>query len=151
VRTANREPRIARRVLALLCLLAILAIRLEPRLMRLPFMDRKPISEMLTQYPDAGWQPYPRFLEGVRARTRSGDSIAVIVPKMKWDDGYSYAYYRATYFLTGRTVLPLVTADDRPHPENFRDARYIAVWRTHLPPGPQTVVWSGHGGVLLRH
>lgn len=119
--------------------------------MRLPFIDRKPIAEMFTRYPDREWEQYPRFLEGVRERTRGGDSIALIVPKMKWDDGYSYAYYRASYFLAGRTVLPLITSDDRPHPENFRDARYIAVWRTSLPQGRRVLVWSGEGGVLLRH
>jgi hypothetical protein len=139
-----------RRVLALLCLLAIVGIRLEPRLLRLPFIDRQPIAEMFRRYPDAGAELYPRFLEGVRARTASGDSIAIVIPKMKWDDGYSYAYYRASYFLAGRRVLPLITPDDRPHPENFRDAKYIAVWHAKLPRGRRSVVWSGDEGMLLR-
>ena len=63
--------------------------------------------------PTAQWPDYPRFLEGVRAHTqagrhdrhhRSGDGVG---------GGYSYAYYRASYFLTGREVLPLVTPDER--------------------------------------
>ncbi len=126
-----------RRIAAFLCLLAIVALRVEPQLLRLPFMNRQPISAALTRVPDRAWPEFPRFLEAVRAQTRPGDSIAVIVPGMKWDEGYSYAYYRASYFLAGRDVLPLVTADGRTHPENFRAARYIAVWR-------------GDRGVLLR-
>ncbi len=140
-----------RRILAFFWLLVIVALRVEPLLLRLPFVDRKPLSIALTRLPDGMWQQFPRFLDGVRQRTGDGDAIAVIVPTMKWDDGYSYAYYRASYFLSGRQVLPLVTADDRPHPENFRAARYIAAWPSNLSAGRGVVVWQGEGGVLLRH
>jgi hypothetical protein len=139
-----------RRILALLFLFAILALRIEPQFLRLPFLDRTPIRAALTRNPDWRSQQFPRFLEGVRARTRNGDVIAVVVPAMKWDDGYSYAYYRASYFLAGRQVLPLVTSDDRPHPENFQAAQYIAAFGTNLPQFHGMVVWAGDGGVLLR-
>jgi hypothetical protein len=139
----------ARRVLAFTCLLAIVALRIEPQLLRLPFSDRTAFAAGLTRYPDRGWPQYPRFLEGVRAQTHDGDSIALIVPMMNWDGGYSYAYYRASYFLAGREVLPVLTADDQLHPENFRSARYIAAWHSRLPPG-RSVVWRGEGGELLR-
>ncbi|HEY8133496.1 MAG TPA: hypothetical protein VII12_16590, partial [Thermoanaerobaculia bacterium] len=83
--------------------------------------------------------------------TQNGDSVVIVVPMLKWDEGYSYAYYRASYFLAGREVLPLVTPDDRPHPENVRTARYIAGWHMRRQPGLGEVVWEGEGGVLLRH
>jgi hypothetical protein len=153
VQAANREPRTAirdpRRILAFACLLAIVALRIERQLLQLPFTNRRMLSTILT--PDGNWQQYPRFLQQVRAHTRNGDSVVIVVPILKWDDGYSYAYYRASYFLAGREVLPLVTADDRPHPENLRAAHYIAGWHMTRQPGLGEVVWEGEGGVLLRH
>jgi hypothetical protein len=43
--------------------------------------------------PDGQWEQYPRFLDGVRAHTKPGDRIAIVVPSMTWDGVYSYAYY----------------------------------------------------------
>lgn len=140
-----------RRILALLCLFAIVALRIEPQLLQLPFIDRTSLVSALARLADGTWQQYPRFLQQVRARTREGDSITAIVPTMKWDDGYSYAYYRASYFLAGRQVLPLITSDDHFHPENFRAVRYVFVWRTPVDGRMGAVVWAGEGGVLLRH
>ena len=141
----------ARRVAALLAILAIIALRIEPQLLQLPFVSRQGLTSALLRWPDGAWQQYPRFLQEVRARTNDGDTIAVIVPTMKWDDGYSYAYYRASYFLTGRQVLPLITSDDSSHFENFRAARYVAVWHRAIHPRMGEVVWRGEGGVLLKH
>ena len=139
-----------RRILAIAALAAIIAVRLEPRLLRLPFIDRTSFAQFYARFADRLWPEYPRFLEGVRAHTRPGDKIAIVVPSLRWDEGYSYAYYRASYFLAGREVLPLADAKDRLQPANFRAARYVAVWRTELPAPRYAVVWSGHGGVLLR-
>jgi hypothetical protein len=139
-----------RRLLALLCLAAIVALRVEPQLLRFPFAERATLSRWLTRFPDRLWPQYARFLEGVRAQTSNGDSIALVVPGMKWDEGYAYAYYRASYFLSGREVLPLVDPGDRLHPENFRAAKYIAAWRSNLPEGRHTIIWRGEGGVLMR-
>jgi hypothetical protein len=144
-----------RRVLALLAVCAIVALRIEPQLLQLPFVSRGTLSAILSRWPETqmpgDWLRYPRFLQQVQARTNEGDTIAVIIPTMKWDDGYSYAFYRASYFLTGRQVLPLITSDDRSHLENFRAARYIVVWHRPVHPGMGAVVWQGEGGVLLKH
>ena len=70
---------------------------------------------------------------------------------MNWNGGYADAYYRASYFLAGREVLPAVTWDDRPHPENVRAARYVAAWQLNVQPaGRGALVWRGEGGELLR-
>jgi hypothetical protein len=144
----HRSSLTPRRFVALTAFLAIIALRVEPQLLNLPFQDRAPLAQAFNGYADRLWPQYPRFLEGVRAHTRPGDRVAVIVPSMQWDSGYSYAYYRASYFLTGREVLPLVLAEDVPHSENFRAAKYVAVWNAAPPPGE--VVWRGEGGVLLK-
>jgi len=138
-----------RRVLALALLAALVVVRVEPRLLRVPF-QRAYFAHFYAAFADRLWPQYPRFLEGVRAHTREGDSIAVVVPTLDWDGGYSYAYYRASYFLTGREVLPLSDRDNHLQLLNFRSARYIAVWNTSMPQAHFTTVWRGDGGVLLR-
>jgi hypothetical protein len=139
-----------RRVLALVALAAVVLLRLEPQLLRLPFINREFLARGLTAYPDRLAPQYPRFLKAVRERTRNGDSIAIVVPMVRWDDGYAYAYYRASYLLAGREVLPLITSDDRAHQENFNGARYVAAWRWNVPSTKHVVVWRGEGGTLLR-
>lgn len=121
----------------------------EARLLQMPFIDRTSFARAMAAYPDRLWPEYPRFLEGVREHTKPGDSIAVIVPGMGWDDGYSYAYYRASYFLTGREVLPLVTPENGRLMENFRGAKYIAAFGVRLRV-PADVVWQSEHGALLR-
>ena len=138
-----------RRALLILSLAAIVAMCIEPRLLQMPFVDRGPYARALAVFPDRQWPQYPRFLEGVRAHTRPGDTIAVVVPAMGWDEGYSYAYYRASYFLTGREVLPLVDPENRQLPQNFRAARYVAAFGMTLR-APADVIWRGEGGTLSR-
>jgi hypothetical protein len=138
-----------RRALTLLCLAAIVVLGVASRLLELPFIDRAEAVRAMARYPDRVWPDYPLFLQGVREHTRPGDTIAVIVPAMTWDGGYSYAYYRASYFLTGREVLPLVTPDNTRLQQNFRAAKYIAVFGVGLR-APADVVWRGGRGALLR-
>ncbi len=143
-----------RRVLALLALLTIVALRIEPQLLQMPFVSRRTLSAILYRWPETqmpgDWLRFPRFLQEVGARTKEGDRIAVIIPKMNWDDGYSYAYYRASYFLAGREVLPLITADGKSHMENFYGAQYVVVWHRPVHPRMGRVVWEGEGGALVK-
>jgi hypothetical protein len=138
-----------RRVLTLLCLAAIVVLGVGSRLLELPFIDRADAVREMARYPDRAWPDYPFFLEGVREHTKPGDTIAVIVPAMNWDGGYSYAYYRASYFLTGREVLPLVNPRNLRLQQNFRAAKYIAVFGVGLRV-PADVVWRSGRGALLR-
>jgi hypothetical protein len=138
-----------RRALIVIALAAIVAMCIDPRLLLMPFVDRAPYARALEGYPDRQWPLYPRFLEGVHAHTRPGDTIALIVPAMRWDNGYLYAYYRACYFLAGREVLPLVDPQNNKLQQNFRNARYVAVFGVTLRT-PADVVWKGEGGRLLR-
>jgi hypothetical protein len=140
-----------RAVLSIACFtgLVIASVRLPP--LMLPFIDRTPIQRSMSVFPDRGgwWPDYPRFLAEVHAQTKRGDSIAILVPTMQWSRGYSYAYYRASYFLAGREVLPLVLESGLPVPENLRRAQYVAMWRRQAPAGAH-VVFTGYGGTLVR-
>jgi len=138
-----------RRALTILCLAAIVALCVEARLLQLPFVNRAPYARAMAIYPDRQWPDYPRFLDGVREHTKPGDTIAVVVPAMGWDDGYSYAYYRASYFLAGREVLPLVTPENGRLPANFRAAKYIAAFGVRLRV-PADLIWQGERGALVR-
>ena len=138
-----------RRALAFVCLAAILIASFETRLLRIFMTDRDVLRAAFARTADANWYPaYPAFLRGVRAHTALGDSIAVVVPPAKWDSGYAYAYYRASYFLAGREVLPVVTPKDAIVADNVRRARYAAFWHVGPPPNMR-VVWAGDGGVLV--
>jgi len=136
-----------RRILAACALVALVVLHFDYRLLTFPFLDRTKMSAAFTAMPDGRWVDYPRFLEGVRAHTKAGDRIALIVPQMQWDGGYSYAYYRASYFLAGREVIPLLYRTDEPIRANLDRADYLAVWRAPGPPA--RVTWQGEGGVLL--
>jgi hypothetical protein len=138
-----------RRALIIIALAAIVVMCIEPGLLMMPFIDRAPYARELDGLPDRQWPRYPRFLEGVRAHTRPGDTIAIVFPTMGWEAGYSYAYYRASYFLSGREVLPLVDPQDGRLPQNFREARYVAAFGATLR-APADIVWRGEGGTLLR-
>jgi hypothetical protein len=138
-----------RRALTVLALAALVAASVEPRLLLIPFVDRGAEAKALAAFPDRQWPRYPRFLEGVRARTSPGDTVAIVVPVMDWDQGYSYAYFRASYFLTGRRVLPLIDPRNGALPESFAAARYVAAFDATLAV-PAEVVWSGEGGTLYR-
>lgn len=140
----------ARRIAAVVAFLAIFALRLDRQLIRLPFMDRALLSETFTKRPDRLWPQFPQFIAGVRAHTQPGASIAIITPSLDWDEGYSYAYYRSSYLLAGREVLPVTLDDRKPRPENLRRAKYVAIWGRGAPPANAKVVWQGEGGYLLR-
>jgi hypothetical protein len=134
---------------ALIGLTSIAFFRVETRLIQIPFIDRQPMQQYFAHVTDRGWEEYIEFLHGVRAHTVKGDSIAIVVPERHWENGYSYAYYRASYMLAGRRVIPLVSPDDRMAMENLRQALYLAEWRRDLGVNQQ-VVWSGAGGKLAR-
>src|SRR5216683_5070658 len=117
-----------RRVVGATLFTAIVVIGIEPILLSLPFRDRQPMAMAFATRADRIFPGYVEFLADVRAHTRNGDSIAVMVPSRSWERGYSYAYYRASYLLAGREILPLVDRTDRPVAQNFRSAKYVAAW-----------------------
>src|SRR5258708_11909557 len=119
--TVQSRPML-RRTLLVISLLALLVVCIKPRMLQIVFIDREAAAREMNGSPDRLWPLYPRFLEGVRAHTQPGDTIAIIAPGIAWDNGYSYAYYRASYFLTGRHCLPLLNPEHEQLAQNFRAA-----------------------------
>lgn len=138
------------RIVAAILFGAIVVGGFDAAYLRLFFADRKILGSHFTSLPDQHTPSYPRFLREVAARTEPGSSIAILVPMRHWNEGYAYAFYRASYFLAGRSVIPVVSPDDRAHLRRAADADYIAAWevRTLIP--EDQILWRGHDGFLAR-
>ena len=117
---------------------------------RLIFSDRSILRRQYTALPDQQTPSYPQFLREVRARTERGSSIAILVPMRYWNEGYAYAFYRASYFLAGRRVVPLVSPDDQTHLPRASETDYIAAWDIGARVPEERVIWRGHDGFLVR-
>jgi hypothetical protein len=138
------------RILAALLFALILFGGLTPTLLRLPFRERGSLAAAFEALPDRFAPEYPHFLREVARRTSRGEAVAVMVPWRHWNDGYAYGYYRASYFLSGRRVIPLVDPDDTVHLQRVAEADWILSWQMPLPPDRFEVAWEGHGGLLAR-
>ena len=137
-----------RRAAAAALFAAIVVVGLEPILLSFPFIDRERAAARYGSMLDRPYPGYREFLEAVREHTHNGDVIAVLVPARRWEFGYSFAYYRASYVLAGREVLPLVWHHDEMLGVNFNAAQYVAAWDVQPPPGE--VVVRASGGVLVK-
>jgi hypothetical protein len=84
-----------------------------------------------------GPNEYNRFLRQVLPRTRPGASIVVVTDAHQWRH-YAPSFNTALYSLKGRTVLPAISADERPLPDHVHDADYLIFWKT--PPLPDRPV-----------
>ena len=116
-----------RRRVAIVLFVALAVLSIDSGLFRFA-LRYKVMRRVMRVYPDRGWNGYPQFLESVRARTKRGDTIALVVPNAGWDRGYAYAYYRASYFLAGREMLPVIDRDNVPQPQNLARAKYVATF-----------------------
>jgi hypothetical protein len=126
----------------------LILVALHTEFITLPatFVRWNALQQTLSARPNGSWPEYPRFLQDVHEHTRPGDRIAIAVPGMRSEETYLYAFYRASYLLADRDVLPLYYAKV-PQRENLASADYLAAWQTPTPSAH--VVWRGHGGVLV--
>lgn len=138
------------RHLRLLIIIVLAAASVRPFILQMYAMNRPALAAYYDRLFDRGTPEYPSFLRAVADATPPGSSVAVLVPMRRWDDGYSYAYYRASYFLAGREVLPLVWRDDRVLSRNLDRADYVASWRLELGGAGLEPVLQAHGGTLYR-
>jgi hypothetical protein len=136
-------------ILAGIVFVAIVAGGTDLRFVSMLFHDHAALRQAFAIPPASRRNPeYERFLAEVARRTEAGSAIAIVFPPRQWERGYAFAYYRASYVLAGRRVLPLVDPDDSVHLERIGSAHYVASWQVPAPELEQ--VWSGHGGALLR-
>lgn len=139
------------RIAAGLLFAALLAAGARPSILRLLLPPHRPPDVRAPERALHRWplrytnDPSPpevvRFFTWVRANTAPGERIAlVLAPPL---EGAGYAYWRASYELTGRMVLRPVA--------DLADADAIAVWKTSYgDPRFALAGLDGHGGALLR-
>ncbi len=140
------------RVVRLLVALAIAAGAFQPFYLRIFTLDRQRFAATLVNLPYRKLPGSRQFLLDVRARTQDGDVIALAAPlcRMHWEGDYDYLYARAVYLLSGRRVIPLLDASDRPHPESLGGATYLAAYRCDARAPGFAVIWRSADGELLR-
>ncbi len=141
------EPR---KLLGAFCFILLFVGAVEPLYVRIFFMDRTILADGIGSLRYGKMPEIRPFLEEVARRSEPGMSVAIVIPGAEWDQGYEYAFYRAGYVLAGRTVLPVITPDNRSIPANLSGADLVAAWRTTLDSRRFEVLWEGAGGVLAR-
>lgn len=101
-------------------------------------IDRKPLRFANDPLPvDVG-----QFLERVRAETKAGDRVALM---MAWPhDGWSYTHWRASYILSGRFVVAPTLPIEETAPG------VVALWRTGWGHPSYEIVWADENSALLR-
>jgi hypothetical protein len=129
-----------RRALGMVVAMAIAAAAFQPFYLRVFAVNRARMAAMLVELPYRKAPGLRTFLEGVRARTRPGDAVAIAAP-VQWLSAYEYICARATYVLAGREVLTL---------RDVGRAQFLVMYHGANGPPGFVPVWSDAHGTLLR-
>jgi hypothetical protein len=140
---------VVRRALYAILLAAMIVGGFRPFFLRIFTTDRGAHAAALREGPDRAFPGYAAFISGARDRIPPDARVAIVVPMRRWNAGYEYAYYRASYILTGREVIPLVDRDDTAHLGRVRGADFVAVWNMDAQIPGFAPLWSHERGVLL--
>jgi hypothetical protein len=146
--SAMRAPR-WRETLAGAVFVLVLAGSFQPFYVRVFLLDRDALAARIDSLRFGRMPEIRPFLHSVERRTEMGESVALVTP-FSWHQGYEYAFYRASYVLAGRTVLPVITPTGRSISQNVKNADVVAAWQVDLDPGQFEVLWRGDGGTLAR-
>jgi hypothetical protein len=139
------------RIAAGVVLAGLVAGGFEPMYVRIFSMDSERWRAAMTELPYRKLPGFRRLLLEVDRSTPQKARIAIALPFRAWEGGYGYGYYRASYLLPGRQVVPLLVPDrDEPQPGNVALADYLVVWHGRLQVPGFTVVWTTPDGTLLR-
>jgi len=115
------------------------------------FAGRAGFAVHLEAWPDRRAPGYRELLEEADRRLPASARVAVLYSPREWAEGYSYAYYRAQYFLAGRIVIPLAWTD-RARFERLEEAEYVVAYRSTLPQGAawESLFSTPEGAILRR-
>jgi hypothetical protein len=130
-------------------LVALAYVGLQPFYARFVVVDRAPWAAMLAEFPDRRFPGYLDLLQRAADVVPHDAAVAVVFPTLEWHRGYSYAYFRAQYFLPGRRVVPLGWPTGA-RPERLAEAEWVVAFGTPLPDGAWTVVAEVPDGRVAR-
>lgn len=136
-------------VVATLLFAALVGFGLKPYFVTFLVADRGVWARHLERFPDHRVPGYVELLRAAGAKIPPGARVAIVYPTLDWGSGYSYAYYRAEYFLAGRIVVPL-SWSDRARPERISEAEYVVVYRTEPPASGWEILLQTGDGVVAR-
>ena len=141
-----------RRRLAIVTFIITAVVAANPVLLRVPFSNRRGLAAALDAAPDPrGYYPeYRAFLADVRAQTRDGDAIALIVPFRSWDEGYAHPYLRAAYLLAGRQVVPIIAPARVEVRGPLPRPQYVAIWGMPEEGVAGQTIFERHRGRLVK-
>ena len=135
----NRPLRIASYVV-----LAMLVIGgFETYYVRVFRLDAARVRASMTELPYRKLPGFRRLILEVDRTTPRGARIAIALPVREWEGGYGYGYYRASFLLPGKQVVPLLP------PSNLRFADYVVVWHGRPAIDGFTPVWTTADGTLM--
>ena len=131
----------AARIASVVALAMIVIGGFEPFYLRIFTVDGASMRAAFTELPYRKMPGLRQLLIGADARTPPGARIAICVPFTEWDGGYGYAYYRASYLLPGKQVVPI---------DHAGDADFVVCWHVRPAIAGFAPVWQNADGVLLR-
>jgi hypothetical protein len=139
------------RLAAAAAFLLILIGGFEPFYLRIFGIDRVRMEASFAEMPFRKIPGLQAFLQGVDAHTPAHARIALWLPFRQWEGGYGYGYYRASYLLPGKQVVPLLALhEDRLALTNLAGADYLASFgELMMAPGFE-IVWRNEHGVLMK-
>jgi hypothetical protein len=124
---------------------------LEPFYLRIFAIDRAREGATFAELPFRKMTGLKDFLEGVDAHTPPRARIAIWVPFRQWEGGYGYAYYRASYLLPGKQLVPLLALhEDRVAFSNLAQADYVASFGERIEAPGFEKCWQDAHGTLLK-
>lgn len=130
--------------LAAYAVLAMLVIGgFEPYYVRIFTVDAARTRAAMTELPYRKLPGLRRLLVEVDRSTPRGAKIAIALPFRDWEGGYGYGYYRASFLLPGKQVVPLLP------PSNLRFADYVVVWKGRPVIDGFVPLWTTSDGTLM--
>jgi hypothetical protein len=97
-----------------------------------------------TELPYRKLPGFRRLLLDADRSTPRGARIAIALPYSEWEGGYGYGYYRASFLLPGKQVVPLLP------PSNIRVADYVLAWHARPSIDGFVPLWTTADGTLLK-
>lgn len=137
-----------KRLLAIVAFFGILVGGIQSYYLRLLVSpDRERMRRMHAELPYRKLPGYRAFL--LEAREIIPEGVAVGLLAAIPGEGSYYAYYRASYLLAGREVIPLFLGD-QPLPGDLPRAQYLITWRERQTNPQFELIHRAGDGALWR-
>ncbi len=139
----SRDAKIA---ISALLLAALFFGTLKPEFYLILGMDRSILRESIESGPDSRAPGYDDFLAQVAEAIPRGEVVALLTPDRLDGETADYRFYRASYFLAGRSVKRVYAREL----SSAKDIRYFALWPGDPSVLPFNPILHQGGGTLFE-